>query len=144
MAGNQPDSARNVSPQPDRGPVGAPHGDDNTSGYDEKKPTSVADRTSPDPTAPGDRPAQAGTQPTPSTPEPQDPDSPDINTPVPPGDLPSKTPVKEPERGEAQYVDDAPIGDEAASSGGKLGEDRQAQFGDAARPIVPGPADGAD
>jgi hypothetical protein len=136
MAGNQNDTQRNASPQPDRGPHGAPHGDDNTSGYDEKKPTSVAERASPDPTVPGDRPAQAGTTPTPSTPEPQDPDSPDINTPVPPGDLPSKTPVKEPERGEAQYVDDAPIGDE--------GGDRQAQFGDAARPIVPGPADGAD
>ena len=119
MAGNQPDRARNTAPQPDRGPQGAPHGDDNTSGYDEKKPTSVSDRDAPDPTV-------AGAQP-----EPQDPDDPDINQPIPPGDVPSKTPVKEPERGVAEYVDDTPNVD-------------QAQFGDAARPIVPGPADGAD
>ena len=133
MAGNQPDRIPNPSPQPDRGPPGAPRAaGDNTSGYDEKKPTSVADRDAPDPTQPGNPRAQAGAAgpdnpPEPGQPEPQDPDHPDINTPVPPGDLPSKTPVKEPERGTAQYVDD-----------------RQAQFGDAARPIVPGPADGAD
>jgi len=127
MAGNQPDArTQNTPPRPDRGPPGMPRGDDNTSGYDEKKPTSVSDRDSPDPTRAGNRPAQAGTQP-----EPQDPDDPDIDAPVPPGDIPSKTPVKEPERGEAQYVDDT-------------GGDAQAVYGDAARPIVPGPADGAD
>jgi hypothetical protein len=127
MAGNQPDSPQTApsSPRPDRGPPGSPSGRDNTSGYDEKKPTSVSKRDAPDPTVPGSRTAQAGTEPTP-----QNPDAPDIDAPVPPGDIPSKTPVKEPERGEAQYVADA--------------GDRQAQFGDAARPIVPGPADGAD
>jgi hypothetical protein len=125
MAGNQPDLNRNPSPRPDRGPPGLPRGEENTSGYDEKKPTSVTHRDAPDPTVEGNRTAQAGTQP-----EPQDPDAPDIDQPVPPGDIPSKTPVKEPERGEAQYVADS--------------ADRQAQFGDAARPIVPGPADGAD
>jgi hypothetical protein len=138
MAGNQPNRARNAPPQPDRGPQGAPRGDDNTSGYDEKKPTSVTDRDAPDPTVPGNPRAQADATgpdhpPEPGQAQPQDPDSPDINQPVPPGDLPSKTPVKEPERGIAEYVDDTPTTD-----------DRQAQFGDAARPIVPGPADGAD
>jgi hypothetical protein len=128
MAGNQPDRATNPSPRPDRGPPGVPRaGGDNTSGYDEGKPTSVADRQSPDPTVEGGRNAQAA-----SPPEPQDPDAPDIDQPVPPGDVPSKTPVKEPERGEAQYVD------------GKSSGDPQAMFSDAARPVVPGPADGAD
>jgi hypothetical protein len=127
MAGNQPAPARNVSPQPDRGPVGAPRGDDNTSGYDESKPTSVADRDAPDPTTAGNASAQTGTEPTPSP----DPYDPDIDAPVPPGDVPSKTPIKEPERGEAQYV-------EAES------QDPQAIYSDAARPVVPGPADGAD
>ena len=137
MAGNQPASpnTENASPRPDRGPPGAPRGDDNTSGYDEKKPTSVPDRSSPDPTRPGNPRAQANAAgpdhpPEPGQAQPQDPDAPDIDHPVPPGDIPSKTPVKEPERGEAQYVADS--------------EDRQAQFGDAARPIVPGPADGAE
>ena len=126
MAGNQPDArTQNTSPRPDRCPPGMPRGDDNTSGYDESKPTSVTARDAPDPTVPGNRTAQVA-----ATPEPQDPDAPDIDAPVPPGDIPSKTPVKEPERGEAQYVE-AP------------GE-KQAVFGDAARPIVPGPADGAD
>jgi hypothetical protein len=133
MAGNQPDLSRNASPKPDRGPPGAPRANDNTSGYDEKKPTSVTQRDAPDPTVPGNRGAQVA-----STPEPQDPDAPDIDQPVPPGDIPSKTPVKEPERGTAQYVD-AQSADAAQSP-----DDRQAQFGDAARPIVPGPADGAD
>jgi hypothetical protein len=129
MAGNQPDLSRNTSPQPDRGPPGVPRSSDNTSGYDEPKATTTPRdaRAAPDPTVPGNRGAQAAT-----TPEPQDPDAPDIDQPVPPGDVPSKTPVKEPERGTAQYVD-----------AGKS-DDRQAQFGDAARPIVPGPADGAD
>lgn len=126
MAGNQPDNARNLPPQPDRGPPGAPRGDDNTSGYDEQKPTSVSERDSPDPTAAGNRPAQTGTEPTPSP----DPYDPDIDQPVPPGDVPSKTPIKEPERGEAQYVE-APGEPEAI-------------YSDAARPVIPGPADGAD
>jgi hypothetical protein len=134
MAGN---TTRNASPQTDRGPKGCPHGDDNTSGYDETKPTSASDRVSPDPTVPGNPRAQAGASGPDHPPEPgkavepQDPDAPDIDQPVPPGDIPSKTPVKEPERGVAEYVDDSPNID-------------QAQFGDAARPIVPGPADGAD
>ena len=130
MAGNQPQSTPNRAPQPDRGPPGAPRPDDNTSGYDETKATTVPKemRDSPDPTVAGNRPAQAGA--TPGQPEPQDPDNPDINAPVPPGDIPSKTPVKEPERGEAQYVDG--------------GNDPQAIYSDAARPVVPGPADGAD
>ncbi|MGH8030571.1 MAG: hypothetical protein ACREO3_11630 [Arenimonas sp.] len=99
MAGTQPELSRNASPKPDRAPPGAPCGDDNTSGYDESKPTSVADRTSPDPTVPGNRRAQTA-----ETPAPQDPDAPDIDQPIPPGDIPSKTPVQEPERGAAQYV----------------------------------------
>ena len=127
MAGNQPQSTPNRAPQPDRGPPGMPRADDNTSGYDETKATTVPKemRDAPDPTAEGNRPAQSAT-----TPEPQDPDAPDIDQPVPPGDLPSKTPVTEPERGEAQYVDGA--------------NDPQAIYSDAARPGVPGPADGAD
>jgi hypothetical protein len=142
MAGNQPDLNRNTSPRPDRGPPGVLRGDDNTSGYDERKPTSVTQRDAPDPTQPGNPRAQAGASgpdhpPEPGQAQPQDPDAPDINQPVPPGDVPSKTPVTEPERGEAQYVGDAPIGEGS-------GSDPQAQFGDAARPIVPGPADGAD
>jgi hypothetical protein len=128
MAGNQPDSARtaNAAPRPDCGPPGTLRGDDNTSGYDEHKPTSFAERDGPDPTAAGSRPAQTGTEPTP-TPDPYDPG---IDQPVPPGDVPSKTPIKEPERGEAQYVDAA--------------ADPQAIYSDAAHPVVPGPADGAD
>ena len=127
MAGNQPSSARtqNASPQPDRGPAGAPRGGDNTSGYDEKKPTSETQRDAPDPTVEGNQPAQTGAD----TPSP-DPYNPDIDQPVPPGDVPSKTPIKEPERGEAQYVD--------------ASQDPQAIYSDAARPVIPGPADGAD
>jgi hypothetical protein len=137
MAGNQPDTNRNSAPTPDRGPRGALRGNDNTSGYDEKKPTSITDRTAPDPTKPGNPRAQAGAPgpdhpPEPGKAEPQDPDAPDIDHPVPPGDVPSKTPVKEPERGTAQYVS----GDGA--------QDPQAIYSDAARPVVPGPADGAD
>ena len=137
MAGNQPDLARNASPKPYRGPPGAMRGDDNTSGYDEKKPTSVADRTSPDPTKPGNPRAQANAAgpdhpPEPGKVEPQDPDAPNVDQPVPPGDVPSKTPVTEPERGTAQYVD------------AKAPADPQAMFSEAARPVVPGPADGAD
>jgi hypothetical protein len=128
MAGNRPDLARNASPRPDRGPPGAPRGDDNPSGYDEPKATTLPreTRAEPDPTVPGNRGAQAGIAP---QPPPQDPDDPHVDQPVPPGDVPSKTPVKEPERGEAQYVADAadaPV------------------YSDAARPVVPGPADGAD
>jgi hypothetical protein len=129
MAGNQPDSPQTApsSPRPDRGPPGRPGGRDNTSGYDEKKPTSVSQRDAPDPTVPGNRAAQTGVEPTP-----QNPDEPDIDQPVPPGDIPSKTPVKEPERDAPQYV------------GPTKGDDPQAIYSDAARPIVPGPADGAD
>jgi hypothetical protein len=129
MAGNQPDLSRNTSPQPDRGPPGVPRADDNTSGYDEAKATSVPRpmRDAPDPTVPGSGKSQSAT-----TPEPQDPDAPAIDQPVPPGDIPSKTPVKEPEHGTAQYV----AGDGKA--------DPQAIYSDAARPVVPGPADGAD
>jgi hypothetical protein len=129
MAGNQPDLSRNTSPQPDRGPPGMPRADDNTSGYDEPKATTTprAMRDAPDPTVPGNRAAQSA-----SPPEPQDPDAPDIDQPVPPGDVPSKTPVKEPERGTAQYVQ------------GEAPTDPQAIYSDAARPVVPGPADGAD
>ena len=128
MAGNQPDSTRtNASPKPDRGPPGQPLRSDPMPGYAEPKPTRTATRDAPDPTREGNQPAQAGT-----TPAPQDPDAPDINQPVPPGDIPSKTPVKEPEQGEAQYVDR----DTAAQP--------QAIYSDAARPVVPGPGDGAD
>jgi hypothetical protein len=134
MAGNQPDRIPNPSPRPDAGAPGQLRpGGDNTSGYDEGKPTSVSDRTSPDPTLPGNPRAQANAAgpdhpPEPGKVEPQDPDAPDIDQPVPPGDVPSKTPVTEPERGTAQYVQGDP----------------QAMYSDAARPVVPGPADGAD
>jgi hypothetical protein len=139
MAGNQPDTHRNPSPRPDRVPPGAPRGNDNTSGYDEKKPTSVTQRDAPDPTRPGNPRAQAGAAgpdhpPEPGKAQPQDPDAPDIDQPVPPGDVPSKTPVKERERGEAQYV----------AGANPKSTDPQAMFSDAARPVVPGPADGAD
>jgi hypothetical protein len=127
MAGNQPatPSTENASPRPDRGPPGAPQRGEPAPGYAEPNPVRTEPRDAPDPTVAGNRAAQSGTEPTP-----QDPNEPDIDQPIPPGDIPSKTPIKEPERGEAQYV-----ADEA---------DPQAQFGDAARPIVPGPADGAD
>ena len=126
MAGNPLSSTRaeNASPQPDCGPVGAPSRSDATPGYAEPKPTRSATRDAPDPTAAGGEPAHTGTEPTP------DPYDPDIDQPVPPGDIPSKTPIKEPERGEAQYVE-AP------------GE-AEAIYSDAARPVIPGPADGAD
>jgi hypothetical protein len=127
MAGNQPDNARNTSPRPDRGPPGRPQRNESTPGYAEPKPTHAAQRDAPDPTVAGSRLAQAGTGA-----EPQNPDEPDIDHPVPPGDIPSKTPVKEPERGDAQYV------------AGTAGDDKQAMYSDAARPVVPGPADGAD
>ena len=129
MAGNQPatPNTENASPRPDRGPPGTPQRFDPASGYAEPQPTQSATRDAPDPTVPGNRPAQVG-----STPPAQDPDSPDINQPIPPGDIPSKTPVKEPERDEAQYVDADPA------------DEPQAIYSDAARPVVPGPADGAD
>jgi hypothetical protein len=131
MAGNAPATPHtdNASPRPDRGPPGMPRADDNTSGYDEPKATTTPRemRDAPDPTIAGNQPAQAGT-----TPAPQDPDAPDIDQPIPPGDIPSKTPVQEPERGEAQYVDRDPA------------DDPQAIYSDAARPVVPGPGDGAD
>jgi hypothetical protein len=134
MAGNQPDTAGapNARPRPDRGPPGGAHGSDNTSGYDEKKPTSYSDRSDPDPTAEGNRPAQSGVRGA------TDPNAPAIDHPVPPGDVPSKTPVKEPERGEAQYVD------RDTAQGAQGTQDAQAIYSDAARPVVPGPADGAD
>ena len=125
MAGNQPDNARNVSPQPDRGPPGRPQRAEPMPGYAEPKPTQSAQRDAPDPTVPGNRAAQSGA-------EPQNPDEPQVDHPIPPGDVPSKTPIKEPERGEAQYVSDDTV------------DDPQAMYSDAARPVVPGPADGAD
>jgi hypothetical protein len=129
MAGiqSEPANTANTSPRPDHGPPGTPRRVDPGPGYAEPNPTRVEPRDAPDPTVPGNRAAQAGTEPTP-----QDPDEPDINQPIPPGDIPSKTPVKEPERGEAQYVE------RGTSS------DPQAIYSDAARPVVPGPADGAD
>jgi hypothetical protein len=65
-------------------------------------------------------------------PKQRNPDEPDIDQPIPPGDVPSKTPIKEPERGDAQYVSDDTV------------DDPQAIYSDAAQPVVPGPADGAD
>ncbi len=129
MAGNQPatPNTENTSPRPDRGPPGNPQRCDPAPGYAEPKPTRSATRDAPDPTVAGNRAAQVE-----STPPAQDPDAPDINQPIPPGDIPSKTPVKEPERDEAQYVDGDPA------------DDPQGIYSDAARPVVPGPADGAD
>jgi hypothetical protein len=129
MAGNQPASPQtdNASPRPDCGPPGNPQRFEPAPGYAEPRPTKAGVRDAPDPTVAGNRAAQAST-----TPTPQDPDAPDIDQPVPPGDIPSKTPVQEPERGDAQYVARDP------------GDEPQAIYSDAARPVVPGPADGAD
>ena len=129
MAGNQPASpnTENASPRPDCGPPGTPQRFDAAPGYAEPRPPKAGVRDAPDPTVAGNRSAQVG-----ATPPAQDPDSPDINQPIPPGDIPSKTPVKEPERDVAQYVDGDPA------------DDPQAIYSDAARPVVPGPADGAD
>jgi hypothetical protein len=129
MAGNQPatPNTENASPRPDRGPPGMPQRCDPAPGYAEPDPARSATRDAPDPTVEGNRAAQTG-----QTPPAQDPDAPDINQPIPPGDIPSKTPVKEPERDEAQYVADDPA------------DQPQAIYSDAARPVVPGPADGAD
>jgi hypothetical protein len=129
MAGNQPASpnTENASPRPDCGPPGNPQRFEPAPGYAEPRPTKAGVRDAPDPTVAGNRSAQVG-----ATPPTQDPDSPDIDQPIPPGDIPSKTPVKEPERDEAQYVE------RDASA------DPQAIYSDAARPVVPGPADGAD